>query len=356
MRTKYFTAHTFSQPKINERQEECPEIDIVIPNYNNEEYIMEAIQSVAVQRGIKSNIVIYDNNSTDRSWELILKAVATRPNISAMRLPFNTGPHIPVECLLKGARTEYVMLASGNDILFDFDVVHRLYKTLENNQGFCLAYGRNIREGKFSEPLEYAFSTAPIVDVNRSELMYTSFLDCTSLYTSGEPLWGLYRSTAIKHIPIVHGYASDHAFISCVSTSGGIIGCNFPARIVSPETRTSESLRNSQIQDIYSNGNGSSSIRRPSNELNFLSMIRTYRDSILRMPNLASQRGRLIKQTIRIIGYRFNSLMRLELSLYPQLFAKASAQADKEDWIGAQELKDDYRLYQYVNKLLSVQT
>ena len=51
--------------------EDLPLVSICIPNYNNAQFIGEAIESSIAQTYPNLEIIVVDNVSTDNSWEII---------------------------------------------------------------------------------------------------------------------------------------------------------------------------------------------------------------------------------------------------------------------------------------------
>ena len=74
---------------------------VVIPNYNNLNRIKKVVESIQKEIDNSISIQIIDNHSTDGSWECIQELTMINPSISALRMPFNTGPHYTTQILLK---------------------------------------------------------------------------------------------------------------------------------------------------------------------------------------------------------------------------------------------------------------
>ena len=113
-------------------------------------------------------------------------------------------------------------------VFTDDSMLSNMFYFMEHVPDISLIYGRNVNSScSFAEPSEYCF---PIPGLGkRSDLGLTGH-QClqiaTWLYTSSEPLWGMYRSEVPKIIPEQYSYGADHAFISMCAYYGGIFGVN----------------------------------------------------------------------------------------------------------------------------------
>lgn len=67
-------------------------VSILIPVYNREEFIRETVESARSQTFRNIEIVISDNQSTDRTWEILLELAGSDPRIRLFRNESNIGP------------------------------------------------------------------------------------------------------------------------------------------------------------------------------------------------------------------------------------------------------------------------
>lgn len=70
--------------------EQLPLVSICIPNYNNEQFIGEAIQSSIDQTYPNLEIIVVDNASTDNSWKII-QGYAQHKNVKVYQNEVNLG-------------------------------------------------------------------------------------------------------------------------------------------------------------------------------------------------------------------------------------------------------------------------
>ncbi|HYW06286.1 MAG TPA: glycosyltransferase family 2 protein, partial [Longimicrobium sp.] len=72
--------------------ENPPLVSVVMPCYNAEPFVAEAIRSVLTQTYPRMEILVVDDASTDGSWEVVLGLVAEFPDrVRALRMERNRG-------------------------------------------------------------------------------------------------------------------------------------------------------------------------------------------------------------------------------------------------------------------------
>ena len=102
-----------------------PEVSILLTSYNHAPFIREAIDSVLAQTFTDFELIIWDDNSTDGSWEII--QAYDDPRIKAYRNPSNMGPVYGVnQCISEIAQGEFFAMHHSDDVW----VVNKLEKQL----------------------------------------------------------------------------------------------------------------------------------------------------------------------------------------------------------------------------------
>jgi hypothetical protein len=256
-----------------------PTVAICVPNYNNEYILPEAIDGLLSQRGLNIEVYIMDNCSIDKSWEIIQSYKRKHSNIHAIRHRSNLGSSANINMLMRSTYQEYTLLASGNDVLNSKNDLVNMLRFMNMNSGVDLVYGRNIRQGQYVEPSEYCFSVPTLEDRRHNNISSYDCMDTvTWMYTSNEPLWGLYRSSAIKMAPLCNGYGADHVLVTSIAASGGIAGLDMPFRCVDIERRDNMELRDFQDPSMYTNNDAISS--HAINKANIIQLCRSYFDGL----------------------------------------------------------------------------
>jgi glycosyltransferase involved in cell wall biosynthesis len=93
-----------------------PLVTVTIPMYNNACFIAETIQSVLYQTFSDFELLIYDDHSTDGSWDIAASFSDRR--IKLFRNPQNLGPEGNWNRAVSNVRGKYVKLVCGDDILY----------------------------------------------------------------------------------------------------------------------------------------------------------------------------------------------------------------------------------------------
>lgn len=93
-----------------------PYVTVTIPMYNNVLFIGETIQSILSQTFTDFELLIYDDHSTDGSYDIA--ASVADPRIKLFRNPENLGPEGNWNKAISKVRGKYVKLVCGDDILF----------------------------------------------------------------------------------------------------------------------------------------------------------------------------------------------------------------------------------------------
>lgn len=93
-----------------------PEVSVVIAARNEELHVVEAVQSILAQRGVRHELIFVDDNSTDATIERATAAASGSDNATIVRSPgrgkvtaFNHGVSL--------ARGTWTCLFSGDDIM-----------------------------------------------------------------------------------------------------------------------------------------------------------------------------------------------------------------------------------------------
>ena len=92
-----------------------PQVDIIIPNYNKDKYLTECIESVINQTYKNWFLYIIDDNSKDKSKE-ILQKYKTFQNIKVLSLNKNKGPSFCRNLGMRISNAQFISFLDSDDI------------------------------------------------------------------------------------------------------------------------------------------------------------------------------------------------------------------------------------------------
>ena len=92
-------------------------ISVLMPNYNDSEYLPRALESVLPLQMYLYEFVICDDASTDNSWEILLEYQKKYPIIKLIRNEKNLGFAGNLNRLFKEASGDYILIAAADDEL-----------------------------------------------------------------------------------------------------------------------------------------------------------------------------------------------------------------------------------------------
>lgn len=129
-----------------------PRISIVLNTYNQEKYIRQCLDSLLDQTLMPHEIIIGDDCSTDRNWDIIQEYAAKHPNlIRAFRRETNVGA-------MRNAAMSYAVVTGNLVSLIDGDdwwLPRKLeleWKALENNPDAHIAYSNAVITDEAGNP------------------------------------------------------------------------------------------------------------------------------------------------------------------------------------------------------------
>ena len=88
---------------------------VIIPNYSAESTLLRAVQSVLTQSMSDLEVIVIDDASTDRSWELILDMLPHDERIRAVRHKTNSGKPIAMNRGISLARGRWLAVLDADD-------------------------------------------------------------------------------------------------------------------------------------------------------------------------------------------------------------------------------------------------
>ena len=114
-------------------------VTTIIPAYNCERYIKEAIKSVLSQSYGDIELIVVDDNSTDKTGEIIR---SFGPRIKCIHNPTNGGPSIARNLGIKQASGEYIAFLDHDDIWMP-DKIEKQIEIFNKKKDVALVYSNS---------------------------------------------------------------------------------------------------------------------------------------------------------------------------------------------------------------------
>ncbi|WP_435132524.1 glycosyltransferase family 2 protein [Plesiomonas shigelloides] len=219
-------------------------VSVLVPVFNVERYVSDAIDSILNQSYENIEIIIVDDSSTDGTYNICKKKADEHQNIILLRNDFNRGISDSLNLGLSYCSGDYISRADGDDIVEPHRIEMQV-KYLESNQncGLVGCWVKNINEsGEIIGECKYPISNADIIKC----IKYTS--PVLHIWTARKEVYTLlggYRKT---------NPAEDYDFIlRCIFAGVGL--ANIPyfgslIRLRNGGTISSGSLKQKKMFDL----------------------------------------------------------------------------------------------------------
>lgn len=115
-------------------------LTVIIPNYNNANYLKKCINSVLYQSYQPDKIIIFDDCSTDNSLYILDEYVRKYSQIELIRSDCNVGVSSARHAAIMRANTTYVTMLDADDFYYRKDKLEKEMQTVEQyyfNTGKC---------------------------------------------------------------------------------------------------------------------------------------------------------------------------------------------------------------------------
>lgn len=121
---------------------------VIVPNYNNEKYIAQCLNSILKQSLLPNEIIIVDDCSTDLSCEIINAYANKHPIIKPIFLKENGGVSNARNIGLHSTKCNYVTFIDADDFYFDNDKLYYEMELIKKSNRNVLVYSitRNVDE------------------------------------------------------------------------------------------------------------------------------------------------------------------------------------------------------------------
>ena len=154
-------------------------ISIITPNYNCERFISQTIESVLAQSYTNWEMIIVDDCSTDKSYQIALDYAGKDSRIKVLRNEKNSGAAVSRNNALDVAKGDYIAFLDSDDLWEPQKLEKQISFMLENSCDFCYT-----RYDLINENNEGTGKIARIPNrLSYSKLLHHDFIGClTAIY------------------------------------------------------------------------------------------------------------------------------------------------------------------------------
>lgn len=168
-------------------------VSVIMPNYNSEQYISDAIESVLAQTYQDWEMLIVDDCSTDRSYEIIESYARKDSRIKAYRTERHCGsPGLPRNVAVGHARGRYIAFLDSDDQWMPekLESQLRLFESADDAAVVFSFYEKISESGERYDRIVKSPST-----VSYKQLLKGNVIGC---------LTGMYDSHKVGKIPLAN--------------------------------------------------------------------------------------------------------------------------------------------------------
>ena len=155
-----------------------PKVSIIIPCYNQEKYVAEAINSALRQTFKDIEIVCVNDGSTDNSVEIIKSFENKYKNFIFLNNEENRGVIYSRNFAIKNCNGTYILPLDADDII-EPTYVKKAVKILDNNPNIGIVYCKAKIFGNYDK----YWNLKPF---NKSDILYENCIFCSALFRKSD--------------------------------------------------------------------------------------------------------------------------------------------------------------------------
>ena len=109
-----------------------PKVSVIIPVYNVEKYITQALDSVVNQTLVDIEIICVNDCTPDKSFEIVKEYALKDKRFSLLELELNQGQGVARNKALEIAKGDYIMFLDPDD-WYELDACEKAYNQISKN-------------------------------------------------------------------------------------------------------------------------------------------------------------------------------------------------------------------------------
>ncbi|PZT56957.1 glycosyltransferase family 2 protein [Paenibacillus silvae] len=194
-------------------KEKTPLVSIIVPMFNTEEFIEESLESIIGQTYKNIEVILIDDCSFDRTYEIALQYSLTYRNILLIKQETNKGVSSARNAGLRAAKGDYVFFLDSDDTL-PLEAIEKMCNAaVEHNAD--IVTGLYERFDKSSSSISNIFNIYPELKTEGELNVYKVPAILYSVYTCGK----LFKMSVVEQMNFTETlkYGEDQAFtIECL--------------------------------------------------------------------------------------------------------------------------------------------
>lgn len=154
-------------------------VSIIMPIYNEERYLSQAIESVLIQDYRNFELVLIDDCSTDSSSQIIEHYYNEDSRIKIFRNSIHSGVALTRNLGIHNCMGEYIAFLDADDLWLEGKLSAQISFMEKNNLGFSCTGYKNLKNEKISP-----FVILPPKKLSYKTLLSTDFIGCLTVIYS----------------------------------------------------------------------------------------------------------------------------------------------------------------------------
>lgn len=157
-----------------------PLVSIITPSFNSENFIRETIESIINQSYSNWELLITDDNSTDKSVEIISSFVKKDSRIKLYQLKNNSGAGVARNKSISEANGRYIAFCDSDDVWMAEKLKKQVAFLTESNLSFTYSGYLVINEEG-----GYTGKVIPPLEISYNKMLKNNYVGClTAIYDS----------------------------------------------------------------------------------------------------------------------------------------------------------------------------
>ncbi len=207
----------------------APRVSVVVPAYNNADYIRQTVESVLGQTFTDFELVVADHSSTDSTWTL-LQRYADDPRVRLLSTPAGGGAERNWNRVTEVASGELLKLVCGDDLVYPEMLARQVRAFDEGGDGVAMvASPRDIVDASGRVVVRNHGLAGLRGRVPGPVAVRRSVLAGTNIF--GEPACVMFRRSHLEAVGGWHGdpgYLIDQATYARVLLRGDLVATEGP--------------------------------------------------------------------------------------------------------------------------------